>query len=829
MVTVADRGGLRLKPNWLMLFFRAGFIALLTSLVIPPAPFFAQSSIPQMEVIPAYDGYFKYGEWLPIWVEIENQGSDLDTEIRVQVTGSQGTIVFSVPVQLPSGSRKRVPVYVLPNNFSRELKVDLLSNGKTLVSQSAFVRPQANISFFIGLIAPERQALSLISGIQLPGQERPKIMADITLGTLPDRGEALNSFDLLVLNNTDTSKLTPSQAAALQDWIQQGGHLVIGGGTSAQKTLVGLPDDLKPILDTGTVEISPDDIRPIAAYAGAPDFQPSGRFVAAVGELPNGSKILAGQDEFPLIVQKEVGNGFVDFVALDLSGVPFNGWPGNAEFWEKIIGPGGSYPQNMPFDVSPRQYRANSLYYALSNIPSLDLPSIQWILIILGIYIFLIGPVNFLILRWKHRLHLAWITIPVLTAVFTAGSFGIGYTMRGNDLMLNKIALVQLGPTNDASVTSYMGLFSPRQQNYEVIIKDEQLISPMTGYDTNPWGNGLPTTTGGEIEFVQSRPAIVKGLTVNQWSMQSFMSEGTWDDFGQFTANLSLQNETLTGSVRNDSHYTLSDVVVILQNRFVRLGTMNPGSTKEVDLGLANMQSDRFGPPLSYRIFQENNLTGGPLPRLIEMKTNIVSTVFENSPWVKTISSTALPFGSSPMKGVVLIGWLDQAPPEIEIKGNNLSYQTTTLVYTSLDYQFPSNGYLSLPAGMIPGTVTKFPDNSGTCGYTTSVSMARGQAEFEFQLPGEPVGYRVRSLKLAFWRDNTGLVDMPEISLFRWKDEAWTSIQDPIQGTNVIEQADDYIDQNGLIRVRLTNNSDMFSCIYLDMGMEAEADQGEGS
>ncbi len=99
----------------------------------------------------------------------------------------------------------------------------------------------------------------------------------------------------------------------------------------------------------------------------------------------------------------------------------------------------------MPFDVSPNQYRASSLFYALSNIPSLDLPSIKGILVILGLYILFIGPVNFFILRWKRKLHLAWITIPALTALFTAGSFGIGYTMRGNDLVLNKIALVQVG------------------------------------------------------------------------------------------------------------------------------------------------------------------------------------------------------------------------------------------------------------------------------------------------------------------------------------------------------------------------------------------------
>jgi hypothetical protein len=123
---------------------------------------------------------------------------------------------------------------------------------------------------------------------------------------------------------------------------------------------------------------------------------------------------------------------------------------------------------------------------------------------------------------------MAWVTIPVLTALFTAGSFGIGYTLRGNDLVLNKIALVQVADGN-AAVTSYMGLFSPRQQSYEVTVQGEGLLSPMINYyEANPWDSSGMPPSGGEMVFTQGTPSTVKGLTVNQWAMQSFMSEGTW-------------------------------------------------------------------------------------------------------------------------------------------------------------------------------------------------------------------------------------------------------------------------------------------------------------
>lgn len=814
-----------MKQNRFGILLQAGLIAILISLVIPAHSSYAQTNTLQIEVTPAFDGYFKYGEWLPVWVEITNQGNDLEAEIQIRIVNPQGTIFFKAPVQLPSGSHKRVPVYILPNNFSRELKVELVEGGKIIAAQPLFVRPQANISYFIGLIVPERQALSLIDGVNFPGQERPKISVDLSLDALPERGEALNSFDLIIINNTDTSKLTTGQASALYDWVSKGGRLVLGGGSGAQKTLLGIPDPLKPADIAAVSEISGSEAAPIASFAKASDIQSPGPFTVAVSQPVPGAQILAGQKDLPVIVQKEVGGGFVNFVAFDLSGVPFNGWPGVTKFWEMLIGPSGSYPQNMPFDVSPRTYRANSLSYALSNLPSLDLPSIQWILVVLVIYILVIGPVNYFFLKKKQRLHLAWITIPALTTIFTAGSFGIGYTMRGNDLILNKIALVQPGISGDANVTSYMGLFSPRQQSYEVVVNDPGLISPMGGYEANPWDSSNLNATGGEMEFIQGNPAIVKGLTVNQWSMQSFMSEGTWSGFGQFSSDLSLENDTLHGPVRNETGYRLSDAVVIFQGRFTRLGDFEPGETKMVDIGLTNTQSDRFGPPLSYRLFQENNPSGGLLPRAAEVKTNIVSAIFENSPWGTTNSSTPFSFGFAPIHGVYLIGWLNQAPPEIEIKGSNLSYQTTTLVYTGLSVHYPASGFISFPAGMIPGTVTKYPQSGGgTCGFSNSVSMARGEAEFEFWILNFSENIQVQTLKLAFSWDNS-FVEMPEISLYQWKKELWTPIQDPIQGTNIIQHGSDFIDQNGLVRVRLMNNNDTYTCIYLDMGMEADVAQ----
>jgi len=790
---------------------------------------------PRLSATPAYDGYFKYGEWLPIWIELENQGKDVDGEVRVQVTGSQGTTVFAAPITLPTGSRKQFPLYILPNNFSRELQVNLVSKGQVLATQRISVRPQPNISFFVGLASPERGALGLLNAIVLPGQDRPKVIVDVELAELPERPEALRSLDVLVLNNVDTGRLTPGQAGAIETWVRAGGRLVIGGGAGALETTVGLPETLLPAHVQNTVEVAADNIQELARFAGADPILGQQRLVAAVGKPDAESQRLAGSEALPLVIERAVGNGSVDFVAFDLSGVPFNGWPGTQTFWEKLLAPGAAYPPNMPFDVSLRQMRGNQLFYALTNIPSLDLPSIQGLTILLLVYIVMVGPANYLALRRLRRLHLAWVTIPAITLAFTAGAFWTGYVMRGTDLLMNKIAIVEVQPGGTAAVTSYMGLFSPRQQSYEILVEGGGLVSPMTGYDGGGWGPGGPSI-GGEMVFTQGNPSTIRGLTVNQFSMQSFMAEETWDDFGQIRGDLRMENDVLTGVVRNETPYTLTDVVVVIQTRFVRLGDLAPGEEAKVDLGLGNLQAERFGPPISYLVFQDRMNQTGPNPRAVDLKINILSAVLDNNmSWgaKAAINSRVFPGGDSSItrgNPVTVFGWLDQAPPNVEVRNNRLSQQTTALVYTSLNFNISESGAISLHIGMVPGSLSKMPRDGGPCGpnNTASVSMGSGEAEFEFRVPAELGDARLKALKLNIWRDSGGDWALPEVALWNWQNESWNAIQDPVMGTNEIREPAGLVSDGGAIRVRLKSDGAMFACYYLDMGLDAERGPATG-
>lgn len=778
----------------------------------------------QMDAAAAYGGVFKYGEWLPVWVTLENSGADLEAEVQVRVQRSTTSTVFSVPVSLPAGARKRLPVYVLPNNFTREVEVRLVSGDELVASQRVSVQPQANISYLIGVASANQGAISQLKGLELPGQARPVALFDVALEDLPERQEGLRSLDLLIFNDIDTSSLTPGQAGAIQAWVSTGGRLVIGGGAGAAKTTSGLPEELLPLEPSGVVDLEGENLAGLADFAGAIEIQAAGPFLAATGLLQDG-ELLAGDENLPLVTSKSFGSGAVDFISLDLSTSPFEGWSGTASFWEALIGPGGSYPEGLPPDMSPRQLRASSMPYSLGNMPVLDLPSVRSLGLLLGAYILLVGPVNYLVLKHRKKLHWAWISIPLITVLFSASAFAMGYSLRGTDVVLNKIALVELNPAGQGEVTTYMGLFSPGQEDYEVAVEGGSLLSPIVGYE-DPWAQ-VPSGTGGEMVFVQSDPGAVRGLTVGQWSMQNFMAESTWPDFGNITTDLDLDGGVISGTVRNDTGHTLEDVTVVLRKNFVRLGSLEPGQSAEVMIPFQTGQEDRFGMSLSWKMYEQQLNAPGASAREAEMKRSIVESVFERG-IMSPKSSLMISGGSGTGGELYVLGWMRTAPPEVQVSGRTPGQQTTTLVYLRTDFQIPDTERLDLPPGLIPGALVQSPVEGGYCGdiNSTGVYLASGEAIFEFRVPAQVRHYQAESLTINLWTD-MGWWQSPEVGLWDWQEEDWRPVENAGQGDNQVPEAEDLVSDAGTVRLRLAGDN-MQGCIFVDLGMQGVQRDGQG-
>lgn len=806
----------RLSTSKLFAITSTTILVLCAVFSVAPSVVAAQGSPSEitMQAEAAFDGHFKYGEWLPIFIDLENAGADIDGIVQVSVPFASGATVYDTPISLPSLSRKRIVLYVVPNNFSRQLEVEFVVGNERIADSIVSVVPLAPINYLVGLISPDRGALTLLKSVELPGQKRTILLLDTSLQAFPEKYEGLRSFDLLVLNNTDTSAMTPDQAFALETWVRRGGRLVIGGGPGAARTLAGLPETLVPLNPDDSIKV--DELPGLEAFVGVEHpIQVPGPFLITSGDLQS-SIILASQDNTPLIIEKTSGNGFVDFVTLDLSASPFDAWSGTISFWERMISPGSAYPEWLPQDISVRQQAAGQMPYALSNLPVLDLPSAQGLALLLSLYIVAVGPLNYLVLRWRRRLHWAWITIPVITVIFSAGAFGLGYALHGTDIFINKIAVLEISESGRAHVNNYLGVFSPSQQTYEIEVRGGGLVSPLEAY-TDPWSSISPPGGSASVRdahIVQGDPAFIRGLSVNQWSLQSFMVEGIQVEMGSIDADLLLQNDRLSGRLQNETSQLIQDATIIFGGQFYALGDIATGESVSIDMSLLETVELTFGPPISYRLMETQfNQQGSPGSyRQADVKRVIIESVIERGSQ-KTPLSSGMP---------ILLGWLDQAPPDIRITGETPSQQTTALIYTALPYHLPDSGFVSLPAGLVPGYLSQMPPGGGPCGdiSATAVYLNQGKARFEFRLPAAFRDIEIDNLKLNIFSDSPG-PGFPNVSLQNWRTGEWTTYVPEI-GANLITNAGDLVRGDGLIYIELSQaeNNAFSGCYFLALGFE---------
>lgn len=773
----------------------------------PSVPVSAPTTGLTMQVEAHFEGRFKYGEWLPLRITLENNGPDLSSEVQVTVSGYGGDSTYSVLAPLPRTSRKQLTLYVLPNSYSRELTVNLVTTEEVLLSQKVQVLPLSNVHYLTGVVAADPDSLSLLAGLDLQQRAETEVVS-FPLDQLPERVEGLRSFDCLVINDVDTSMLTSGQRTALAQWVGLGGRLVVGGGPGARRTVSGLPAELLPGNLENPLEMS--SLAALEAFAGNEEqIRVPGPFAVAPVDAKGGNALVV-EGDVPLVVERALGDGFVDYVALDLTLSPLDAWAGTLAFWRTLLQPGAAYAEYMPADVSARELEAQQMTYALQNLPAMDLPSVKGLAILLMAYVLLVGPINYLVLRRVKRMDWAWVTIPALTIAFSAGALGIGYALRGSEIMLNKVSIIQSMPGSPVAVVrSYIGLFSPSRQAYQIDVSGGALVSPLA-MEYDPWGG---STVGGNMSVLQGEPTRVRGLSVNQWSMQTFMAESVTAEPLTIQADLELRESHLVGTVTNRTGKRLNDCVLIMSSNYARLGEVEPGQSKEVDLNLSR-QDVRFFESMVWQILEPQQ-PSGPFDRQAELRRTVLEALF-NPYQGGTFSAVTSPYAT-------FFGWLDESPLDVTVEGYALTVQETPLLFATLPVSF-GQGKVSVPASMYSKRLVEGSGEISTCDpMGMSFYLGRGSVTVELQPPSGLSGLSVEEMKLIVSSDG-GWQEVPATSLYDWQRDEWVLIDDVSMGRNRVGDPGRFVEPTtGAIWVKLeSTSSGMGGCLYVDVELEGD-------
>lgn len=773
--------GLLSRKRWFLILWTA----LLVLVSVAPQTLAAQTAGITLRVEPFFSGHYKYGEWLPLRVTVTNSGASVSAQVRVEMSQTGGQTAWVVPVELPTGAQKQFILYVLPTSFAQVARVRVLNGTQDLARENARLTLHPNTDYLIGVIAPRTEPFNAANAIRLEGSPpRTTRMLPMALEDLPDRAEGLRVLDALVLSDVDTSTLSPAQTRVLADWVQNGGRLILGGGVSAARTLAGLPDELVGEFRSqqGVTELASLD--GLATIGDSP-VRVLGPFVATFA--PGGETVLEN-GKAVLLAETRVGDGQVTYSALDLAASPFDAWAGAPRFWRNLLTPGSTYPMNIPTDVSASLIRSRYMAMALQNLPVLALPSLNVLAVLLAVYIVLVGPVNYLVLRRLKKLDWGWLTIPVLTLLFAVGAFGVSNQLRGSDVILNQVSIIDFAQDGTPrQMESVVGLFSPSRGSYALEIPNGSLVIPMSN-TFDPFST--QTNSGSNVEIVEANPLQVRGIDLNQGALQAFAVQSPAPEDWRIESDLRIEGDHVRGTIVNRLNVPLTNVYVVNGEQYLPLGTLQPNAPLKIDQAW-----QRFQGGLS-------TLVNGSAPEN-EVQRQILAARFDY--WS---GAPQMP------RALMLAGWMKSSPLDIRVQGIEAARQTNSLVLMPLRADY-AHGPLKLL--MNDWRVLEL---SGTgarvfCGSVNYTGVRNGEVILEFAPFSALALESVESLTVQVREAPPHTLELQDLD-GNWVKQEITSPTDL-----VVENPERFVRPNGAVRMRLSAGDEPERCVMYGLEMQA--------
>jgi hypothetical protein len=468
---------------------------------------------------------------------------------------------------------------------------------------------------------------------------------------LPDHWYGYDAVDVVILTTASDSfvrQLLEQKAArrALGEWVRRGGKLIVSAGRNRQLVadlLEQLPlseFDKQPLINCRLDGAVTAKGKPALALPIFTRWLPPGREAPPleVAELtrlrPNAVNDPESRAEpvstfvreapteedkegLPVIVHAASGLGRVVLIAFDLDTPPFSTWPGQKPFWEKML---ETELEARPVNEDRfRGARANmdgessaigaELKGRLESFKEVPVISFGWVALFILVYIIIVGPLDYLILKKVFkRLELTWITFPTVVLVISVAAYFTAYSLKGDDLRINKIDVLDLdlhGPAPQAYGTTWVTLFSPRIQNYTVGIEpaapswveapSASAATPgpvVTVMEGNEFLNPRMGSQGlfGRRYLYAADASGLEQVSIPVWAMRTFTARWRAPVSAEkppIVAELrharGQAGEGLLGRVTNNLPVELRDVTLVYKGKTFSAGGVAPGAVLPID------------------------------------------------------------------------------------------------------------------------------------------------------------------------------------------------------------------------------------------------------
>jgi hypothetical protein len=765
-----------------------------------------------MDVRAGFDGAGRVGGWVPLDVQLVNEGAELKAQVEVVVDqpGGKSTYsfvptTFSLPVVLPRLSNRRFTMEVnLPNVANNRLTARLVrAEGGELITEQDISMTRVPLGdYFCGVLTRNPSNYDFIAALDLPAPIRRARTAPLDPGTVPDRAQLLGSFDCLIIDNAATAQLRPEQLEAIQVWVGTGGLLIEVGGATWQSTLGPLPPDLLPVEATGLTNLQ--SMSALGDFMDTPFDAPGPWLVSnSRPRTDRGAHTVLAQDGVPLMVASKRGDGTIIYLAFDPTSRNFRQWSGSEQLWRYLIthaavdnGAGSSL-------VRPYlRWGRGAPRLALADFSTHPKPALDWFWGLVAVYAVGLGASLFVSSR---RGMVGWglMSIVGLTVGAAAIAFVVARQRAEPDAAITRTVVVRpidVGNSKAAYTHEYVSVLARHDGTFNFVLPNEDLSRGLYFPFPRPSDE---SDSGWPFRVTEGAQPSLDKMPLKQGQLATAQIDGQLTEAPGVQADLMVDHGGLTGMVTNRTGGRLSDAYIVVDGDFRPLGTLEKDQSSQVDFLLppqaaagnlaATAIADKLTPPGSTG-------RGGASAR-----RDILESLF----------SARFLFARMELRGPTLIGWLENAPNDIIAPNFRLSSASFSLLVQPLQPQLPV-GF----EGEVPAAAMNRRDLGIGSGAPTDrdyYTVAPGEAiTLQFMIPPSEGSFQLRQLRLNIDGVITGRVrqtQMPfTVWLFNWRAAEWQAWE-VNAGSSIIPDGDRFISAAGEVRLRYTLDASLSSSV----------------
>lgn len=590
------------------------------------------------------DGYSKYNTDIPVRLEITNTGMDFHGQVQVvpytEESNTQGN-AYTKDLSVSASETACVEFFIENLNVSPIFRISFLDEeGTVCFEQSMRTTIRYTDDIFTGILSEDGESLNYLDGMPYyieyySGYISTRIFP-VTLDELTKETCILDIYDMIVINRFDTSELSEEQNETLKTWVNNGGLLVLGTGRDYEKTLSGFWNqwfsgtagnvesvsadfslDGFSLLTRSTPmeyvpessQVLPDETADEAEEESAVEETTVDMAIGASEDTQETTFISETLDQVDPVTLEAVtldidqssfyqeylchtldmGNGAVFIFTFDLADKTFLDWPYNMAALQNIFSSLTKISEQGSFCVQP----INDYYIQdmLSNYIDGKLPQIGVFVFIIVIYIALVSPLTYLLLKKKDKRHWIWGLVPLTAFVFTGIVYLLGSSARQQGPYMNYGTILAIGDDGKTSEKTYFSVTSPQNEPFDFSVANQYTIRPVTTYNYQIFS--LTNTDAAEeqsykMEFVLNpEETLVRVLNTSAFNTMYFQADRSTQSEGDVDINITFSDGYYSGSITNRTGYDLENAFLKLDRTIFPVDSLKNGETCSIDAKMA--------------------------------------------------------------------------------------------------------------------------------------------------------------------------------------------------------------------------------------------------